>query len=114
MALAVVSDYVNEARTILQDRFTPYRYATADLKNALGFAVYEARKYRPDLFPLGVVPDITDATADGTAVSMDRQYRLPLVYYMVSHVSLRDEEEGSDSRAAAYQRLFLTKLVMIG
>lgn len=114
MPLGTVSDYMAEARSLLQDRLTPYRYSDADLKTALGLALYEARKYRPDLFPLGVVPSVEPATSPGTAIAVDTQYRLPLVYYMVAHVSMRDEEEGSDSRGTAYMRLFLTKLVIIG
>lgn len=111
--LATVGDYVSEARALLQDRLTPFRYATADLKGALGLGLYEARKLRPDLFAGGTVPDVDGGTADGTAVVMDRQFRMALVYYIVGHISMRDEEEGSDSRGAAFKRAFAVQLLMV-
>lgn len=111
--LATVGDYVTEARTLLQDSRTPYRYPTADLKGALGLALYEARKLRPDLFVGGAVQDIEGTTADGTTVTMDRQFRMALVYYIVGHAAMRDEEEGSDTRGAAFKRAFAVQLLMV-
>jgi hypothetical protein len=112
--LDTVGEYVTHARTILQDTTSPYRYATADLKEALALAVYDARRVRPDLFlthNATVVPDLTSATADGTAVTMDKMYRFSLVHYMVGHVMKRDEEEVSEARASAFLQAYRTTLV---
>lgn len=111
--LATVGDYVAEARTLLQDRVAPFRYTTADLKGALGLGLYEARRLRPDLFVAGVVQEVDSATADGTAVALDRQYRMTLVYYVAGHASLRDLEESADGRGAAFKRQFIAQLLTV-
>ena len=78
MALDTVTDYVREARILLQDVVETYRYPNADLISALNLAIMTARRNRPDLFmevvtiPQFVVADI----ADGTAFAMDVQYRV--------------------------------------
>lgn len=113
MALNTVSEYVTKTRELLQDTTAPNRYSSGDLKDALGFALSEARRLRPDLFPAGAVPDINSATSDGTAVVMDVQYRLALVYYMVGHAMLRDDEEGSQQLARTYKQQFGAQLVSL-
>lgn len=113
MALDVVSDYVAKARELLQDTVQPVRYSSGDLKDALGFAIMEARRLRADLFVDGVVPDIDRGAGDSTAIAMDIQYRVALVYYMVGHAMLRDEEEGSQQLARAYKAQFGSQLVSV-
>jgi hypothetical protein len=113
MALDTVSEYVAQAREILQDTNAPQRYSTSDLKGALGFAIMEARRLRYDLFPDGRVPDIDRQSSDQTAVPIDLQYRMALVYYMVGHAMLRDEEEGSQQLARAYKAQFGSQLVSV-
>jgi hypothetical protein len=115
--LDTVANYVTEARAILQDTQVPYRYSDADLKNALGLGVYEARRLRADLFMDHVdtvVPDITSATADATNVAIDKMYRLQLVHFMVGHVMKRDEEEASEARAGGFLGAFRTTLTQLG
>jgi hypothetical protein len=113
MALDTVADYITEARALLQDARTPYRYSDGEIAAAIGLGLYEARRLRPELFTAGVVPSITSATTTGTAVAMDVQYRMSLLYYVVGHISMRDEEEGSDSRGAGYKRMFLAQMLTI-
>jgi hypothetical protein len=115
--LNTVADYIAQARTILQDTTaSAYRYSDNDLKEALGLAIYETRRIRPDLF-LGhnttTVPDIDSATTTNTPVTMDRQYRVALVHFMVGHVGKRDEEEASD-RAGAFLNAYRTQLLSVG
>jgi hypothetical protein len=114
--LDTVADYMAQARTLLQDTITPYRYSDNDLKEALALAIYETRRIRPDLF-LGhnttTMPDITTATTTNTPVTMDRQYRVALVHFMVGHVGKRDEEEAMD-RAGAFLQAFRTQLLSVG
>jgi hypothetical protein len=116
-ALDTVGDYLTEARTILQDTVVPYRYSDAEMKTALGLAVYEARRIRPDVFRVHngtTVPDITTATGSGTAVTLDKMYRLALVHFIVGHVSKRDEEEASEARAGAFLTAFRTQFLALG
>lgn len=108
--LATVSQYVSLARTLLQDTVdSPYRYPDADLVLALSLALAEAKKLRPDLFINLALQSFT--TNDTTAVTMDEMYRIPLVYYMIGHVQLRDDEQVQDQRAAAFIGMFRTQLV---
>jgi hypothetical protein len=109
------SNYTLAARTILQDTTAPYRYSEEDLKEALGLAMYEAHRLRPDLFLTHNainVPDIDSATLGVSAITMDKRYRLALVHFMVGHVMKRDEEEASEARASAFLQTFRATLTM--
>lgn len=113
MALNTVGDYVTEARTLLQDVRAPNRYASTELKAAIGYALMEARRLRPDLFPGGAIPSITGTSADGDPVAMDEQYRIAVLYYVVGHVMLREEEESVQQIARAYKQAFGSQLVSV-
>jgi hypothetical protein len=116
MALDKLVDYWAEARVLLQDSTSPVRYSNEELTSALQMALMEARKIRPDVF-LGVNPgelSVVDPTAAGNQLSkIDVQYRVPLLYFMVGHCYMRDEEEGSDARAATYHQRFLGKMLSL-
>lgn len=114
MALDTVTDYVNEARTLLQDSVAPYRYDDASLVSSLNLGVLEARKLRPDLF-LGVFDALPDDFVEAdiaaeTAFSMDQQYRTAFLYFIVGFAQLRDDEETQDARAGAFLTRFRTVL----
>lgn len=110
MALETVSKYVSFARELLQDeKNSPYRYSDASLVRALSLALPEAKKLRPDLFTNVTIPDIS--ANDTTVVPMDEMYRTALVYYMCGIAQLRDDEEVTDQRAAAFLGMFQAKLV---
>jgi len=51
--LDVITDYISEARTLLQDIDAPYRFSTADIISSFNFAVMESRRLRQDMW-LGV------------------------------------------------------------
>lgn len=111
--LSTVQDYVTDARVLLQDKVEPYRYPDADLIAALNLAVIVARGKRPDVFleaafvlPTFVVADIAAATA----FDIDKQVRLPFLYYIVGHAQLRDDEENMDARASAFLGKFEMQL----
>ena len=109
MALETVQKYVAYARELLQDeKNTPYRYSDASLVRALALALPEAKLRRPDLFLNVTIPDIT--VNDATVVPMDEMYRTALVYYMCGIAQLRDDEEVTDQRAAAFIGMFAAKL----
>ena len=113
MMLDTVQDYVREARTLLQDTVSIYRYSDAELLSALNMGVLTARRLRPDLFiGTSTLPYFT--TVDTTVFDMDQQYRVSFVYFMVGHAQLRDEEDTQDSRASAFIGKFTQQLVGIG
>ena len=93
MALATVQEYVTTARAILQDATAPYRFSDAQLAIGLSLGLQEARRIRPDLYigRFATIPNFT--VVDATAVTFEEQYRIALVYYMVGHCHLFDEEE---------------------
>ncbi len=109
MALETVQMYVSYARELLQDeKDTPYRYSDTSLVRALSLALPEAKKLRPDLFINVTIPVI--AANDATVVPMNEMYRTSLVYYMCGIAQLRDDEEVTDQRAAAFLGMFTAKL----
>ncbi len=111
MALEVVSDYVSAASIYLQDEVQPYRYSDASIVLALSMAVMESRRLRPDLWINLALPSYT--VSDTTAVPIDPMYRQAIFYYILGQVQLRDDEESSDSRAAAFIGMFNAKLTSV-
>lgn len=116
MALAFASDYIVYARELLQDtKDTPYRYSDNSLYRNLEVGFQEMRKLRPDLL---LNTDTPDVIANGVpnptlAIPVDEMYRMALVYYVVGVAQLRDDEEVTDQRAAAFLGLFQTKLTTL-
>lgn len=113
MPLYTVTDYLGEARVLLQDARAPFRYSDVELTLGLGNAIYEARRLRPDLFPLGVVQELSSTAPGNTTIAMNLQYRMALVFYMVSYVMLREEEESQQQVARAYRQAFGAQLVSV-
>jgi hypothetical protein len=115
MALETVANYVNEARVLLQDVVPTYRYADAELVMALNLGIMTARRNRPDLFlPSMDVPYFTVADiASAKTFSMDPQYRVAFLFFMVGFAQLRDEEDTQDTRAAAFIGKFTQQLMTL-
>lgn len=112
-ALDTVQQYVTEARTLLQDLISPYRYTDDQLINGLNYALMEARKLRPDLF-LGRWADnlfAYDDTMMATPVPMDAMYRMALVFHLTGYTQLRDDESENDQRAAGFMQRFTSMMV---
>lgn len=111
MALATVADYIAQARVLLQDTVEPYRYSNADVVAALNMCLIEARRMRPDLFLAVsfVVPTYSSAST-ATAVVIDDQYRMALLYYVVGMIQLRDDEGSSDTRATVFLKTFMGQM----
>jgi len=109
-----VESYVSDARTILLDRTPPYRYSDDTLLVALNTALLEARRLRPDMF----VYKFGDRMPSFGAVSSEQvpiepQLRLPIVYGLVAHAMLRDEEDVPVERANSFLAKFQNMLVGI-
>ena len=110
-ALDTVAKYVTSARTLLSDTTVPYRYPDPDLVLALSFAMLEARRLRPDLF-IGRYDAIPSFTVnDSTAVDIDEQYRIAVLYYMAGHAQLRDDEDTQDARAGQFLNKFVSQMM---
>jgi hypothetical protein len=121
--LATIGDYIKEARVLLQDTRDPFRYTDAEMVSQLNVGLMEARRLRADLFlPAFEVPVFSetgntegaiDNTAKALPVPMDIMYRSPLLYYLVGKMQLRDEENTTDSRAAALIAKFTQQMLLI-
>lgn len=115
MALDTVTNYVSEARVLLQDVVPTYRYADAELISALNLAIMTARRNRFDLFlSVTTIPQFTTADITGnTAFAMDVQYRAAFLFFMVGFAQLRDEEDTQDARAGAFIQKFTQQLLTL-
>lgn len=114
--LETVSDYVSDARTLLQDTITPYRYSDLELVVGLNITIDDTRRLRPDLFlgdgtttNFGSIPSF--AAADSTVVEIENGFRYAVLLGMLGHTILRDQEDVQDARAAIFMRLWRDKLV---
>lgn len=109
--LESVSDYVQDARTLLLDRIAPYRYDDTSLLVALNLALLDGRRIRPDLFVYrhgNHVPSYSQV--DGQRVPIEEQFRKAFVYGMVSHALARDQEDVQDQRSNLFQGVFYSIL----
>ena len=100
--LDTVNDYITDARVLLQDQISPFRYDDPSLLTALNIALLEGRRLRADLFVYndrrgGAVPHY--AVNDNTHVPIEQQFRLAFLHGMVGHVIERDQEDVQDERA---------------
>lgn len=113
MALGTVAELVATARVLLMDTIEPYRYLDDQLVTGLNLGLLEARRIRPDLFMWS--PNDTPAytAVDATPVDIDQQYRSAILYYVVGHAQLRDEEDTSDVRSATLMNSFMLQLLTL-
>lgn len=98
--LRTVEDYINEARTLLLDTTSPFRYEDASLLQAFNLALLEGKRVRSDLFVEhhgSGVPAFT--IISGAEVNIEPQFRLAFVYGTCAHAVTRDQEDVQDARA---------------
>lgn len=114
MALNKVSDYLDQARVLLQDNVADTaRYTDAELMSSLSIAFLEARRIRPDLFITSLMTDPPDFTDANQTVPMDAQYRMALVYYVCGNAQLRDDEVSEDERASIFLNKFTNQMLVV-
>ena len=109
-----VADYIADARTLLQDEISPYRYDDDSLLTALNITLLEARRLRGDLFLFNLkVRGQTQAftMVDGTYVEMEPQFRLAILHGVCGHAMERDQEDYQDVRATTFLAMFSTGLI---
>lgn len=124
-ALATVGDYLVQARSLLQDMVSPYRYPDSDLIDALNLGFLEIARLRPDIiqnttytqqvsrrFEKNILtpPSYTDKAA---AVDLAPAYRVALLYYICGNAQARDLEEVQDTRASLFLGKFAQQLLVL-
>lgn len=100
-----VADYVADARVLLQDTISPYRYDDDSLVTALNVTLAEARRIRPDLFVFeNGVEFFTQV--DNKPVKIEVPFRLGILHGLVGHALTRDQEDYQDIRATTFMGIF--------
>jgi len=113
-SLETVYSYITDARTILLDNTPPYRYSDPSLLVAFNTALLEARRLRADMFVYKFGDRVPYyAAVSDQIVPIEPQLRLPLVYGIVAHAMLRDEEDVPVERANAFLSKFQNMLTNI-
>lgn len=107
----VVTDYIKDARTLLQDTIIPYRYDDDSLVVALNAAMLDGRRLRPDLFANSLDNVQQFSQNDSTQVIMEQSFQLAFVYGLCAHAMSRDQEDIQDERATDYMRTFTKSLI---
>ena len=127
MALVLASDYITQARTLLQDLVQPYRYPDTTLLEALNNCWLEVTRLRPDIVlnaRYSASSKASDQTINldglvfigattGATVPMPVQYQMPVVYYMIGFAQLQDNEDVQDSRASSLLSKFVAQLLTV-
>lgn len=109
--MATIQTVIDEARVILQDS-SKARYTDAELLTVANYALYSAKRVRPDLF-------FSSIGQDQTAVILSDTFPLPTQFqpvvsnYIVSRAELRDDEYSVDGRAAALDAAFRAALLAL-
>jgi hypothetical protein len=111
--LSLASDYIAEVRRLLQDERTPYRYADADIIEAINIGLLEAYRLRADFFLSSTVAAATPptATTGASTITFPHGYRSSLVSYVTGRMLLRDAEPANDARANALMTRFTAQLL---
>lgn len=109
---------ITEARELLQDTLTPYRYSDDILLNILNRALQETGRVRPDAFwdtfatDDIVVPEVTSGTTS-TTFPLPMQFYLPIVSFIVAWAEIIDDEFTADGRAAMLGQQFKSQLLAL-
>jgi hypothetical protein len=109
--LDTITDYINDARVLLQDVIQPYRYDDPSLLSAFNVTMFEARRIRPDIFLFrhrhrGDPLVQTFQQNQGQPVFIEEQFRLGLLHGLVGFALERDQEDIQDVRAAIFLKTF--------
>jgi hypothetical protein len=113
-----IATVLAEARTLLQDKHTPYRYTDDELLEAFNGIVAEIRAKRPDMF-LGAGIGLRDPVPYYTMANTTTPFPLPAtaynacLYYVVGRSSLRDDTYADDSRAVTMMNKAVTSLLTV-
>lgn len=113
--LETVADYISDARTLLLDTISPYRYDDESLIISLNVSLLEGRRLRPDLFVFecgGRVPHYSTRDIESkTAVPIEEQFRLAFLHGVLGHALERDQEDVQDQRAVTMLTIMASLLI---
>jgi hypothetical protein len=110
MAHLLVSDVLTQAREILQDKVTPYRYTDDTLLASVNEAMFEALRLRPDLFIGRLRTSLTRVGTGTDEFPLPDILFTPVINFVVGRAEIRDDEFTNDRRAALLQAAFYTAL----
>ncbi|MDX1297291.1 MAG: hypothetical protein R3260_03485 [Pseudomonas sp.] len=115
MAKKTIGDCIGDARTILQDKSTPYRYTDDELYSAFNNGLNELKRLRPDAFVGSYGTDLTIYTSSDSATELPVAmiFFQPLVYFVTGFAELRDDEFAVEGRAAILLRSFSAQLTSV-
>jgi hypothetical protein len=120
MQLFLVSDYMGEARTLLQDTVPPYRYTDDVLLTSINAAMLEISRLRPDILMdskyqtrLNPAYNITDnvppmftSATETQIVPVGPQYKMAVTFYIAGFTQMIDVEDTTDARGVAFMSMF--------
>lgn len=103
-ALEKVSDYITQARILLQDTISPYRYEDSSLVTALNLSLAETRRLRPDLiiYNKPPVPQFFSSADSGSEVCIELPFRQAVLNGLVGYAMERDQEDIEDARIGMF------------
>jgi hypothetical protein len=121
--LKLVSDYIGQARVLLQDTVQPFRYDAEGLVTALNNCWLEVERVRPDILLnwkykqrqlrrqtiSDIEPPVYSVANQSERVWIPAAYRTSLLYYICGFAQIRDMEDVQDARA----NLFLDKFAKL-
>jgi hypothetical protein len=99
-------EVLEQARVLLQDNRSPYRYSDlqllANLKEALG----ELWRLRPDAFYGQLAIDYIPPTGWDEDLPVEAVFFTPIVNFVVARAEMRDDEFVNDNRAGILYAAF--------
>lgn len=108
-----ISSFLTDARNLLSDTRTPYRYSDLRLITALNNGLAELARIRPDAYYSTfdeidiVVPEYADSDTDkAKTFPLGYLFYLPILEFVVGFIELSDDEFTQDGRAAILLQKF--------
>ena len=109
-----VKDAVDQARALLQDSDTPYRYSDTDLVAYLNNGLAEIKRLRPDVFSPSISTSTFSYTTSDigatTALPLDEMFFPAVVDYITAYSEFRNDQAVNTGRGALFSQLFAARL----
>jgi hypothetical protein len=111
-----IADMMVDARVLLQDTRSPFRYRENDLYTNLNSAMMQARRVRPDLFMgrFGKEDFGYDPSRSAEPFPLAPWLWEAFIEFIVGRAEMRDDEYSNDSRAVVFMNRFQAKLLSQG
>jgi hypothetical protein len=112
----LISDFLTEARRMVNDTRAPYRFPDVQLLDNLNQGLRELARLRPDAFIDTfvdndiVVPEFTSSDLADT-FPLGYQFYTPLLMFTVGSIELTDDEFTVDGRAITLMQKFTSSVV---